>query len=90
MLTAESLTRYKGKVGALNYAAPTVRADVSYVASRLSRAQTFATPKLEEHVVVDRCIVYLAQTADTGLTFDGSVSGADELWAASDSDWAVD
>ena len=87
VLSAESLTRYKGKVGALNYAAPTVRADVSYVASRLSRAQTFATGQLEEHV--DRCIVYLAQTADTGLTFDGSVSGADELWAASDSGWAV-
>ena len=84
VLSAELLTRYKGKVGALSYAAPTVRADV---ASRLSRAQTFATAQLEEHV--DRCIVYLAQTADTGLTFDGSVSGADELWAASDSDWAV-
>ena len=83
----ELITRYRGKVGALIYAAPTVRADVSYVASRLSRAQTFATPKLEGQL--DRSIVYLAQTADTGLTFDASQPQADELWAASDSDWAV-
>ena len=53
----------------------------------MSRAQTFPTDALEAHV--DRIIVYLAQTADLGVTFDGSIANAGVMHAESDSDWAV-
>ena len=80
------LTRFRGKVGALIYSGP-IRPDAQYTVSRLSRAQTFATAALESHL--DDCIVYLAQTAELGLTYDGSVEGSSVMTCETDSDWAV-
>ena len=54
---------------------------------RLSRALTFPTRELDS--LCDDTIVYLAQTAHLGLTFDGHAEHAGELMAESDSDWAV-
>jgi hypothetical protein len=86
-VTAARIKSYRSKVGALIYTSPCVRVDTCYVISRLSRAQTFPTEALEAHA--DRVIVYLAQTASLGVTFDGAAPNADVMWAESDSDWAV-
>ena len=86
-VNAARLKSYRTKVGKLIYTQPCVRADVAYCISRVSRAQTFPTEALEAHV--DRIIVYLAQTADLGVTFNGSVKGAGQMFAESDSDWSV-
>ena len=77
---------YRGKTGALIYTTP-IRCDAQYVVSRLSRAQTFPTAAMDKHA--DRLIVYLAQTAELSLTYDGSVEGADTMECSTDSDWAV-
>ena len=49
--------------------------NAQYVVSRLSRAQTFATDAMEKNS--DRTIVYLAQHAALGLTYDGSLTDAE-------------
>ena len=82
----ELLQRYRGKVGALIYTSPGVRVDACAAISRLSRAQTFPTERLD--ALCDRTIVYLAQTASYGIVLDGSVPNADCMHAESDSDWA--
>jgi hypothetical protein len=87
VVSASRIRSYRNKVGKLIYAAPQVRADAAYSISRLARAQTFPTEALENHA--DKVIVHLAQTADMGVTFDGSAPRAAELYAESDSDWAV-
>jgi len=84
---AASVKRYGGKVGALVYTSPCVRADTCASISRLARALTFPTPELEKEA--DQCIVYLAQTASMSLTFDGHALDATRLVCYSDSDWAV-
>jgi hypothetical protein len=86
-VAASRVKSYRTKVGKLIYAAPAVRCDAAYAISRLARAQTFPTEALEGHA--DSLIVHLAQTADMGITFDGSSARAGELFAESDSDWAV-
>ena len=85
--SAELTKRYGGKVGALVYTMPCVRADVAATISRLSRALTFATEELDR--CADTAIVYLAQTADIGVTYDGHATDAATLKCESDSDWAV-
>ena len=84
---ASRIKSYRSKVGALIYTSPCVRVDTCYAISRLSRAQTFPTAELEKHA--DRVIVYLAQTATVGVTFDGAAPNASKMWAESDSDWSV-
>ena len=69
------------------YTSPCVRVDACYTISRLSRALTFPTPELEE--LADKCIVYLAQTATDGVTFDGHAPNAETIVCESDSDWSV-
>ena len=69
------------------YTSPCVRVDSCYTISRLSRALTFPTPELE--ALADDVIVYLAQTASDGVTFDGEAPNADTMYAESDSDWSV-
>ena len=81
------MERYGGKVGAIMYAAPGVRADINATVSLLSRALTFPTPELEKHA--DTLLLYLAHTADLGITYDGCRPDAQRLVAVSDSDWAV-
>jgi hypothetical protein len=79
--------RYQGKVGACIYTSPCVRPDACYTISRLARAMTFATPELD--ACADETIVYLAQTAQLGVVYDGHAPQADTLRALSDSDWAI-
>ena len=86
-LDAAVIERVRSKVGALIYATPTIRVDACTAVGRLSRGQTFATAGLE--TCADECIVYLAQTADLGLTYDGNHPNACVAVAQSDSDWAV-
>ena len=81
------LKSFGGKVGALIYTSPCVRIDACYAIARASRALTFPTAELES--CVDDIIVYLAQTCDLGLTFDGTVHDAGVMHAESDSDWSV-
>jgi len=83
----DQVKRYMGKVGALVYTSPCVRADACATISRLGRALTFPSDELES--CADDCMVYLAQTASVGVTFDGHASNADVLYCESDSDWAV-
>ena len=78
---------YRGKVGALIYTSPCTRPDACCAISRLARAQTFPTPALE--AMADDVIVYLAQTAKMGVTFDGCAVDGGTMTAACDSDWAV-
>ena len=85
--TKDQLKEYGGKVGALVYTSPCVRAVACATISRLSRAITFPTPEMQ--AIVDDVIVYLAQTASDGITFDGHADNAGVLEAYSDSDWAV-
>ena len=84
---AERIKRYGGKVGALIYTSPCARIDACYTISRLARAITFATPELE--ACADECMVYMAQTAAHGITFDGHAPNAGVMEAYTDSDWAV-
>jgi hypothetical protein len=81
------LESFGGKVGAIMYAAPGVRADVNQTVSLLSRALTFPTPELEK--CVDKLLLYMAHTSHLGITYDGRVPDAALLKARSDSDWAV-
>ena len=83
----ELVRKYGGKVGALVYTSPCVRVDATYAISRLSRALTFPTEELES--LADDVIVYLAQTASMGVTFDGHFPNGQVLSCETDSDWAV-
>jgi hypothetical protein len=85
--SAEQLKRYGGKVGAMVYTSPCVRVDTCWAISRLARALTFPTPEME--AAADRVMLYLAQTADACVTFDGEAPDAGVLMGESDSDWAV-
>ena len=85
--SAELIQQFRGKVGALIYTTPGVRVDACAAISRLSRAQTFPTERLDKWA--DKVIIYLAQTAHMGITLDGDAPDADVLFAQSDSDWAV-
>ena len=85
--STELIKRYGGKVGALVYTSPCVRSDAACTISRLGRALTFPTEELER--CADDCMVYLAQTAELGMTFDGHAADADTMWAESDSDWCM-
>ena len=78
---------YSGITGALMYAPPCARPDVNQSIALLARALTFPTEEMMQHA--ERIVVYLAHTAQLSITIDGSLDGADELDAESDSDWAV-
>ena len=83
----ELVKRYGGKVGAMIYTSPSVRVDACCAIARLSRALTFPTDEME--ACADDVMVYLAQTASDGITFDGHAADAAELVCYSDSDWAI-
>ena len=83
---------YGGKVGALVYTCSGVRIDAAAVISRLGarrhlRPSPLRSAELERHA--DRTIVYLAQMASRGVTFDGNAAYAGRMSMYSDSDWAV-
>jgi hypothetical protein len=79
------LKSYPSKVGAIIYAMPASRCDCAQTIGILSRCLTCPTPEMDAHA--DRCLVYLAQHAEDGITYrrDAVVP---ELHAYSDSDWA--
>ena len=81
------ISRYMSKVGALVYTSPCVRVDTCATIGRLSRALSFATAEMES--CCDECMLYLAQTAHLGVTFDGHARDAGALICECDSDWAV-
>lgn len=75
----------RGRLG--TYTTPCARVDAAYTIGRLSRALTFPTPALD--AAADRVMLYLAQTAGVGLTYDGDSVDAAILRAYCDSDWTV-
>ena len=83
----ELLKSYSGKVGALVYTMPCVRVDACQAIGMLARCMTFPTVELDR--LADRVMIYLAQTASDGITYDGSAPGADVMTAECDSDWNV-
>merc|ERR1712070_733564 len=52
----------------------------------LARCLTFPTPSMD--AAADRCLAYLRQHEDAGITFDASCARP-ELYAYSDSNWTV-
>ena len=85
--TKEQCTSYGGKVGALVYTSPCVRADAAATISRLARCLSASTDDMEREA--DQCILYLAQTASLSVTFDGTVADADVMQSYCDSDWCI-
>ena len=83
--TQASLREFQGIVGVLIYVLPCVRVDVAQPIGMLSRALTFPTPELL--AVAYDVLVYLAQTADVGVVYDGNAPDAGVLVAYCDSDW---
>ena len=77
---------YPVKVGKLIYAMPASRVDCCFTIGVLARCLTFPTPEMD--AAADRCLVYLAQHADAGPTYDPSASHR-PLEAYCDSDWCV-
>ena len=76
------------KVGALIYVVPVCRVDCAYAIGMLARCLTFPTEAMD--AAAERCLVYLAQNPDLGITFNASLEeGELELRAYSDSNWCV-
>jgi hypothetical protein len=84
--TATDLSRYRELVGSLNYVANTVRADISFAVSQLSRF--LAAPRVHHWNAALHCLKYLKGTADLGLTFDGNTDKKNVLIGYADSDYA--
>ena len=77
---------YPRKVGKLVYAMPASRVDCAFAIGMFTRCLTFPTAEMDREV--DRCLVYLGQHADEGVTYDGQCEHPG-LWACCDSDWRV-
>jgi hypothetical protein len=81
----EEVKRYQEKVGSLLYTAITVRPDVAYAASSLSRFLTNPAPEHEK--AVDQALRYLLGTKEVSLQY-GSDPSAQGLFIASDASYA--
>jgi transposase InsO family protein len=66
-LSEEDKKRYQRIVGSLNYAAHVTRLDAAYAVSQLSRATQ--NPRPRHMAAAERCVQFLAGTADWGLYF---------------------
>ena len=77
---------YASKVGALIYVVPVCRVDCAFAIGMLARCLTFPTDDMD--AAADRCLVFLAQHPDTGISYDAN-STRPELHAFSDSNWSV-
>ena len=73
---------YPKKVGAIIYCLPSCRVDCAFTIGVLSRCLTFPTEEMDK--AADRCLAYMYQTRDRGLTFSRT---GDKLCAYTDSDW---
>ena len=78
---------FSGKVGAMIYASPCTRVDIAQPVALLARALTFPTTELD--ALADKCLLYMAHTADLSVTVDPRVDSEENLYAESDSDWSV-
>ena len=78
---------YPSKVGAMIYAPACSRLDAAFTVNMCARCLAFPTAEMDAHA--DRCIAYMAQHADYGLTFDAGMPNASRLVAYSDSSWDV-
>ena len=77
---------YASKVGALIYVVPVCRVDCALTIGILARCLTFPTEAMDR--AADRCLVFLAQHPDTGITYNGNAERP-ELHAYSDSNWTI-
>ena len=77
---------YASKVGALIYVVPVCRVDCALTIGILARCLTFPTEAMDE--AADRCLVFLAQHPNVGITYDATAPRP-ELHAFSDSNWTV-
>lgn len=82
------LSRYRELVGSLNYIANTVRADISFAVSLLSRF--LANPRIHHWNAAIHCLKYLKGTADLGITYHGTAESKNVIVGYTDSDWAGD
>ena len=71
------------------YAMPASRADCSFTIGMLTRCLTFPTAAMD--AAADRCLVFMAQTADRGPQYgDAHATGVNlSLHAYTDSDWQI-
>ena len=67
VLPLEGQRRFMQLVGSLRYAATLCRPEVAYAVSQLSRVQH--VPKARHMAAAERCVRYLAHTADLSLRF---------------------
>ena len=77
---------YASKVGALIYVVPVCRVDCALAIGILARCLTFPTKDMD--AAADRCLVFLANHPNEGITYD-KASARPELHAYSDSNWTV-
>ena len=77
---------YASKVGALIYVVPVSRVDCALTIGILARCLTFPTKAMDG--AADRCLVFLAQHPEDGITYD-SAAPRPELHAYSDSNWTI-
>lgn len=78
---------YPRKVGKIVYAMPASRLDAAFTIGVLTRCLTFPTAAMDSHA--DDCLVYLAQNASVGITYDKSSETNCECHAYCDSDWQI-
>ena len=82
----EYITDYASKVGALIYVVPVCRVDCAFAIGVLARCLTFPTPAMS--AAADRCLIYLAQHPELGVTYDSDAENP-TLHGYSDSNWTV-
>ncbi len=91
--TEEMISLYHSMIGSIGYAATTVRFDVAYGLSVLSRI--LANPNDKHINVVKRIIKYLVKTKELGITWkvtaeDRKTGFADVIFGAVDTSFAMD
>ena len=84
--TRESIHLFQEKVGSILYAAITVRVDVAFAASQLSKH--LQNPSPEHHAAADQVILYLYATRFLAIEYNGTFT--DVLVIASDASFADD
>ncbi|KAL1504885.1 hypothetical protein AB1Y20_008655 [Prymnesium parvum] len=87
LLDSAGTQAYASKTGAAIFAGSASRCDALYALGMCARCLTFPTAAMD--ACVNRVIAYLANTADQGVTYDGSRPNAMVYEAYSDSDWCV-
>ena len=89
VLDDDGRTAYASKCGAGIFAGPCSRFDALYTLGMCARCLTFPTTRM--NAAIDRCIAYMAQTSDRGITYETTDPEHPGMCyeAYSDSDWCV-